>query len=226
MGTLNTQELPFSPRKLNKKELTTLDIYSYISPKAGRLVRVVGPIRLGYALLLEFDPAVVAYVERPRLIQSTQGLYEVDYWFTKRSGQESMVLLVEARAERVDSAGRRQHRAAEALLIAAEKANLPLSFVHEHELLTHQHSMCSALRLLPSVQIAGQLLNAYELRREILKLFEQFDVMRVEHVISAVPCGFAGDVRCVIAELLHRGELALVDSATVHQMSRLRRVTS
>ena len=223
MTTFDAEALPYTPRPLTRKELSKLDIYSYHSPKCNRLVRLVEPLRFGLGLLLEFDPTVLIYAERPRLLSSPQGLYEIDFWWLDKGGQESMAILVEHAKADIDAAGRRPHRQADALLVAAEKACLPLQFVLEADLVAKQHAMRTALRLLPSVQIATQLANLDELRREILDLFQHFDCMRVEHVVTSVRSECNADVRCAIAYLIHRGELVLVDPGTVCNMSRLRR---
>lgn len=209
-------ERPYSPRDLTRRELQKLDVHTFQSPKERRRVRVVGPA-LVLALRLEFDPDVVAYVERPRRLVCGPHTYEFSFWYRERSGREHLLLLVPTSESAPLAGGRRRHRQAEQLLDAAEAAHLPLRFEHESDLIAQSNETASWLRMLPSVQLAQRLENRLPLRTRIVQIVGQFERCRMSQLEAALDGYSPADVRCITCDLAHAGLLAFDAKASLHQ---------
>lgn len=202
-------ERPYTARDLTLAEVRAGDVHSFASPKeGGRLLRVVGLTRIAQSLLLEFEPSVVAYTPRPRMLQVGKERFEICFWLRERSGEERMLLIVPgARRAGAEGASRREHRRAEALIEAARAAHLPLQFVHEAELLAQGQRIALAYRLLPDVQSAVKLTNRGQLQDLILAVLAQHPRLRFSQVLAAADGYQPADVQCVLAYLLHAGLL-------------------
>jgi hypothetical protein len=216
---------PYEAREFNHRELQRKDIYSYFSPKEDRLVRVSGPLNLAFALLLEFKPEVRGFIERPRTLACGTDAYEVDFWYVDAANRERMTMTVPAKSSVAAEGGRRRHRRALQLVEAAEAAHLPLEFEQEAQLLEQTHAVQNAFRLLPSVQLAHRLPNRAVFREQVLTLLTQFECLRIEHVEANLDRFPRPDIRCVVADLLHSGDIVLVDSGPIRIMSRIKRST-
>jgi hypothetical protein len=213
-------DYPYTSRTLTRRELQKLDIHTFNSPKEDtRMVRVVGLPNLALALRLEFDPTIIAYTERPRLLRCGADVYEFSYWYLERGGRETLALLVPTPDSAPAEGGRRRHRRAEQLLDAARAAHLPLSFVFESELVAQGQELATFLRMLPSVQIARRLANRYPLREHILRIVTQFDRCRLSQLVSALEGYAPADVQCVTCDLAHAGLLAFDAKAPLNSHS-------
>lgn len=203
----STFERPYAARELTLPELRAGDIHSFESPKEqGRLVRVVGIPRIAQALLLEFDPTIVAYVERPRILQVDRRHYELCFWCREQSGRERMLLVVtHGQQEPGPGPKRRAHREAAALIEAASNAHLPLEFVAEADLLAQGPRVALAYSLLPGVQTALRLANRALLQAAIVDTLTLFPRMRFAQLLTALDGYASADVLCVLAYLLHAG---------------------
>lgn len=166
---------------------------------------VVGIPAIAQLLLLDFEPNIVAIVERPRVLRAGSRSYEISFWCCERDGRERMLLLVPSSESTRNGNGRRYHREAEALIDAAKEAQLPLEFVHASELRAHEHRIALAYRLLPLVQTAHRLSNRLVLSNAILDVLVRFHRVRFSQLTAALDGYAAADVHCVLADLLHRG---------------------
>lgn len=207
IGLINATDRPYQSRELTRRELLRLDIHSFYSPKERRFVRVVGLAHLAMALQREFEPNCLEYVERPRMLTVGKEMYEFSFWTRSRNGRESLPLLVPTRSSVPVSSGRRRHREAEHLLAAAEAAHLPLEFVLETELLEQGAALASHLRMLASVQLAARQDNRPILRECVMTFVRSQERSRVSHIVSALGGYLMSDVRCVICDLVHAGQL-------------------
>ena len=200
-------ERPYRSRDLTLRELRREDIYSFLSPKEGRLARVAGLPALALRLQKEFEPRTVAVVERPRRLIVGKEVYEFAIWTLDIDGRESLWMLVPTTASVPESNGRRKHRKAQQLLEAAEAAHLPLRFVLETELIEQGALMASHLRMLPSVQLARRLNNRVIVRERILELLVDGKKLRVSQIVAMLDGYLASDVRCVVCDLVHAGHI-------------------
>lgn len=66
------------------------DVYG---PKAGRTLTLFGKTSLRSWILLESDPSIVTYCERPILIENAKPKRVADFWVQRKSGEEIWLLL-------------------------------------------------------------------------------------------------------------------------------------
>jgi len=201
---------PYTARELSYREVRDEDIYTFHSPKHDlRRVRVAHIATYMLALVLEFDPNVECYVERPRILKCDGQIYEFAFWYRERSGRECLPLLVPNSATNPAPSGLRRHRQAEKILAAAEQAHLPLKFEFETELLQRATELDTWLQLLPSVQLAVQMPHRFELRRRVMDVARSLGRIRASQIISALEGYPHSDVGCVIGDLIHAGLLTV-----------------
>lgn len=205
---------PYTARELSYREVRDQDVYTFHSPKHSmRRVRVAHIASYMLALVLEFDPNVECYVERPRTLKCDRNIYEFAFWYRERSGREYLPLLVPNSATAPAPSGHCRHRQAEKLFAAAELAHLPLKFEFEAELLQRATELSSWHRLLPSVQLATQMPHRFELRRRIMDVAKSLGRMRASQIASVLEGYPRGDVGCVIGDLVHAGLLTISKQA-------------
>lgn len=212
--------LPYTSRSLSPRELKKQDVYSYLSPKEGRLVRVVG-LSLIVALRLEFSPEVSSYIERPRRLSCNGQIHELSFWYRERNGRERCVMVVPHTSSSVDATGRREHRHAQTLLEAAEHASVPLHFESEAQLLEERPHSQARLRMLPMVQTAQRLNNRLALRQRIVEFSSQLERFRLSQLVKALGGYAPADVRAVACDLIHIGRLQVDVSAPLSDGSLL-----
>jgi hypothetical protein len=175
----------------------------------GRRTRVAKLPNLILALQLEFDPEVESFVERPRQLTCDTDTYEFSFWYRLRSGREYLPLLVSTGSTEPAAASGRRHRKERQLREAAERAQLPLKFEFETDLLQHAAAFASWLRMLPGVQLASRFKHRSDLRARILDVAQRFDRVRISQIVAALDGFPPGDVRCVICDLIHSGYLTI-----------------
>ena len=217
---------PYDGRELSPKEVRDEDVYTFNSPKMeGRRTRVAKLANLILALRLEFDPEVESYIERPRKLACDSETYEFSFWYRLRSGREFLPLLVSTGSSEPGVSASRRHRKERQLLEAAERAQLPLKFEFETDLLQLGATFASWLRLLPGVQLASRFKHRSDLRARILDVAKRFDRVRISQIIGALDGLPPGDVRCVIADLIHAGQLSIDPKSqlTGHSIVQVRR---
>lgn len=198
---------PYQPRELTKKELLRENIHAYFSPKEQRWIRICGVANLVIGLQQEFAPFITGYVERPRMLSVGNDIYEFAFWARDRDGRETLLLLVAMCSSESISGGRRRHRQAEALLAAAEAANLPLQFVLESDLMAQGALLASHIRLLSGVQLAARLDNRAVLRDRIVEFVASQQRCHVSLVVRSLDQYSMSDVRLVVCDLIHAGLL-------------------
>lgn len=217
--------LPYTARELSPKEVRDEDIYTFNSPKmAGRRTRVAMLPNLILALQLEFDPEVESYIERPRRLTYDADTYEFSFWYRTQSGREYLPLLVPTGSTEPGASASRRHRKERQLLDAAERAQLPLKFEFETDLLQHAAAFASWLRMLPGVQLASRFKHRLDLRERIMEIARRFDRVRISQIVDALDGFPSGDVRCVICDLIHAGHLSIDSKSplTAHSVCKAR----
>jgi len=210
------QDAPFRGRELSLRELKRQDIYFYDSPKMGRRVTVVEPSRLALALELEFDPTVVTYVPRPRVLDTQAGRIELCFWSCNKAGFEQF------RAITFGATGDRkaeQRRAA--LLAAAATAEIALRLEPQAQYLQRATANANRLRLLPYVQTAQHLTQRETVSARILDAF-RFQPRQSFHQLERTMDGFPPcDVRATACALVHAGHLKLDWNTRLQRYSAL-----
>lgn len=205
-----SSKLPYCGRELSLKEVRDQDVYTYNSPKmGGRRTRVAKLANLILALQLEFDPEVENYIERPRQLACDSETYEFSFWYRLKSGREFLPLLVSSGSSEPGPSASRRHRKERQLIEAAERAQLPMKFEFETDLLQIGPTFASWLRMLPGVQIASRFNHRSDLRARILDVVKHVDRARIDQIIDALHGFPPGDIRCVIADLIHAGQLSI-----------------
>lgn len=200
---------PFSPRELSIGERKAGDLRLFNSPKLGRRVELLGPLTFLTALRLEFDPHVLGYVERPRMLEVLDRQVELHFWTRERRGLERFWLIV-PNDEAIDpTSPRRAHREADAFIDAANRAHINVQFVFEDELVRDATRLTAYRRLLPYVQSAVDLSNREQLRERVRELFGLAPRATIEHVCAELRGFHRADVMASVADLVHAGELAL-----------------
>jgi len=220
-------KLPYTARELSPREVRDEDVYTYNSPKmGGKRIRVAKLANLILALRLEFDPEVESYIERPRQLACDSETYEFSFWFRLKSGREFLPLLVSTGTSEPGASARRCHRKERQLLEAAERAQLPLKFEFETDLLQLGPAFASWLRMLPGVQLASRFKHRGDLRARILDVAKRVDRVRISQIIDALDGFPPGDVRCVVADLIHAGHLSIDPKSplTEHLIVKVRSV--
>jgi hypothetical protein len=193
---------------LGNREFKRVDVYCFVSPKENRVVNIVGPYALGFRLQLEFDPAVTAVTERPRLLEVGEHTIELSFWWRERSGREHFALLVPDADTIPGTDGRRRPRQLERLRAAAQDAGIALRLVTEQEVKDKAVRTELHFHLLGFVQSARQLKSGLVLRGDVLQVVSMRDRCRVDQVVTELARVPASHVHIVIAELIFLGALA------------------
>ncbi|KRG70536.1 hypothetical protein [Pseudoxanthomonas dokdonensis] len=204
MSAQVTQDAGLQARELSLRELKRQDIYFYDSPKLGRRVTVVEPSRLALALELEFDPAVVTYVPRPRLLDTQAGRIELCFWSCTKAGLEQFHSITYGAA-----GDRKTEQRRTALLAAAAAAQIALRLEPQAQYLHRATANANRLRLLPYVQTALHLAQRETLSARVMEAF-RFHPRQTFHQLERTMDGFdPSDVRATACALVHAGHLKL-----------------
>ena len=87
----------FKPRKISDAQFRRSNVFVAWSRKAGRRVHLIGPTQHDVWLMLEFDPDVVWFCERPpidiELLPLEGKRRALDFWARRHSGKQFGVVL-------------------------------------------------------------------------------------------------------------------------------------
>jgi hypothetical protein len=222
----NDEPIPFTSRLLTKSERRKEDLYIFKSPKLGRNIEVIGPLRLALSLKLDFNPDTTVYVERPRTLLVRNKQIELGFWSREVRGRERFWLVVPATETIQDANKVRQHRHWRDLVDAANEASIGLEFVYESELLAMSTSICCWFHLLPFVQAAQSMLHRHPLRNEVRTVFETISQASFSQIEQALPSFHPADVRAITCDLIHAGELEISTNSSLQTTTIVRRRTA
>lgn len=215
--------LPFAPRPLTRREQRRYDLYLYQSPKADRRVELIGCLATALSLRFEFDPDVVAFIERPRTLEVNDGRVELAFWTRETRNRERFWLLVPADDTLNPRSSRREYRHARALVEAAQAAHLSLEFVFEEDMRKCAPTLSTWYRLLPYVQTARALPNRVVLRQQVRSVFDGLAQATLDQIEGTLHSFHSADVRAAVCDLIHCGELSLVDTSRLSRFSVVNR---
>ncbi|WP_223574670.1 hypothetical protein [Xanthomonas citri] len=216
MSARAIQVAAFSGRELSLRELKRQDIFFYYSPKLGRRVTVVEPSRLALALELEFDPTVLAYVPRPRSLDTQAGGIELCFWSCTKAGFEQFYSITSGA-----TGGSKLEQRRTSLLLAATTAKIALRLEPQAQYLHRATANANRLRLLPYVQIAQQLAQRESITARILDVF-RFQPRQSFHQLERAVDEFdSRDVRATACALVHVGQLKLDWNSRLQRYSAL-----
>jgi hypothetical protein len=203
------ENLPFNPRQLTNAELGRHNVFMTAKPRTEELVALVDPIRLAQWLLLVFDRDYSECIERPRQLTLHHDVsVELDFWTRRRDGSE-MFWVVVAESDSQHSVTGRVHRDATLWAQAAANTGIPLTFVHERQILQQGHRVGNYFRLLPHVQAAYQLSDIAILRDRVTDLASHWPVpMTFEQIERSLPLLDTAAVRATLCSFIYEGSLS------------------
>lgn len=217
-----TDEMPFSPRRLTKSELDRNDIYMTAEPRTGRVVSLIGPLRLAQWLLLTFDRDCADCVERPRQLSlGGSTCIELDFWTRRRDDSEMFWFMV-AESESTNGPTGRVHRDATLWSRAVQNAGVSLTLVYEKELLQRWQCIANYFRLLPNVQAAYQLPDILRLRGRVTDAFGRTPVpMTFEQLELSLHDLARPSVRSAICSMIYEGLLTFEEDLPLSRRTLL-----
>lgn len=218
--------LPYTPRPLTRKELKRKDVYAYLSPKLDREFWVTGALGFAAALKHEFDTDVVAFVERPRTLQVSDGhTIEVEYWTRHAGGEEHLWLVVPTLDSRAAPGGKRRYRDEEHARAAADRLQVSLRFMFESELVCLGVAVGTWLQLLPYVQTAHAMDNFAAIEARVHEHFRFISAATFVDIEAALSSFNSHDVRSTVCRAIHEGWLAIDPSRPLHVRTLVRKET-
>jgi hypothetical protein len=204
-------KLSFQPRKLTRSERNHREIFVYHSPRNDRVVTLAELINLALALRFEFDPNLIAYVERPRRMALTaRQEIDISFWTRDRAGNERYYLAIPNAGTVGSTSGTVAVRDREQLDEAAARHHLELTYVTERDLIAAIADCATAFELLPHVWAYRRLMSRSLIRAHIDAHLANNPRTTLAQLLKVVDYP-ADSVRAVVAAMIHDGTLRLVD---------------
>ncbi len=203
--------LPFTSRLLTRSERNRREIFVFHSPRNNRVVTVAELLHLAIALQFEFNPSLVAYVERPRRIAlSPRQDIDISFWTRDRAGNEHYYLAVPNAGTMGSTSGTVSIKERDKLDDAAARHDLQLTYITEREMITAIANCTMAFELLPHVWAYSRLVSRTLIRAEInahLLNNPRTTLAQLLQLLKFPP----DSVRAVVAAMVHDGSLSLVE---------------
>ncbi len=204
-------KLPFQPRKLTRSERNHREIFVFHSPRNDRVVTLAELINLALALRFEFDPNLIAYVERPRRLALTaRQEIDISFWTLDKGGNERYCLVIPNAGTVGSTSGTVAVRDRDQLDDAASRHQLELTYVTERELITTIADCATAFELLPHVWAYRRLISRSLIRSHIDAHLINNPRTTLAQLLKLIDYP-ADSVRAVVAAMVHDGTLRLVD---------------
>lgn len=87
----------FTPRRLGRAEFLRSNVFTSWSLRLGRVVEIVGPTLYDAWLIVEFDPKIVEYCERPPITIDLRGQAgrkrPIDFWAKEADGRQRGIIV-------------------------------------------------------------------------------------------------------------------------------------
>lgn len=203
--------LPYQPRKLTRSERNRREVFVFHSPRNNRVVTIAELLNLAIALRFEFDPTLVAYVERPRRIAlSPKQDIDLSFWTRNRAGEERYYLAIPNAGTMGSTSGTVSIRDREQLDEAAARHNLHLHYLTEREMVSNLAQCAVAFELLPHVWAYNRLVSRSVIREHINTFLLNNPRTTLAQLLELLDFP-ADSVRAVVAAMVHDGTLSLVD---------------
>ena len=215
-------DIPYQPRELSEKELTHLDVYLLRSPKARRMVGLVGAPCLAYWLEFEFDPTIEVCVERPRKLELHQNRQvEIDFW-TKSVTQDEAYWVVLNLGDSLSTEGGYVPRDFNLWDRVMQRVGIAIKFLSEQELNSRAQRISNWIRILPYVQASRRNSSMTNVMGRIKELFGPGIVsLSFEQIELSLSDICRNDARIGACVLIHSGWLKVADHASISPRTRL-----
>ncbi|MCF3550594.1 hypothetical protein [Stenotrophomonas maltophilia] len=201
--------LTYSPRPLSRGQRSRREVFVYQSPRNHRVVTIADAACFAYALLLEFDSRVVAYVERPRQLQLTaKQRIDVSFWTMSADGQERFHLL--APHERDGRGAAVAIALTDGLEEIALRNGVQVLYISEAELMSSLQRVATAYELLPLVWDSERIVARAAIAEQIGHLLRHATSLGLG-AISSASAHPRRQVVATAAWMIHQGLIRLVD---------------
>lgn len=203
--------LPYQARKLSRSERNRREVFVFFSPKNQRIATIADALNAAVGLKFEFDPSIQKYVERPRRIQFTpKQQIDLTFWTRDVRGEERFYLVVPESGTIGSTTGIVSIRDREELNAAADRNGVRLHYLSEHELLSARTWFATGFELLPLVWQFGRLPSRTLIRSQVLARLANAERISLSGLIRTLEFTPAS-IRAVVAGMIHKGDLRLVD---------------
>lgn len=185
------------------------------SAKLQRVVQLYDRAAFELWLLLESDPEVVRFCERPVLIDTPAGRWLADFYVRLRRVEELRVIEVPPQAEPVPAEAAVDLASRPAHVQMGDGSRIKIRYVAHADLLAARPWTCNWERMLPYLA-ANQTLLPRQLQSDVLRFTAKRRALHdVERAFAGVDLML---VRTAVFSLLHRGKL-LAPSLRVEPLS-------
>lgn len=203
--------LIYTPRPLSRGQRSRREVFVFQSPRNRRVVTVADADAFALALLLEFDPTVHTYVERPRQLQLTpKTRMDLTFWSQTAGGAQRFHLIVPT--------GQPRHRTTSSTGLSSQdelrqigiRNGLELTLVTEPEIASSLPQAAVAYELLPLVWQSERVTLRAVIAEQVRELLQRAEHLSLLSVIGSLPHS-ASDIRATVAWLVHQGRVNLID---------------
>lgn len=190
-----------SPLKIGQGEFLRSNVFVSWSPKLDREIRLIGPSAFDAWLIIEFDPDIVDFCERPpldlNLSQNDDKVRRLDFWIRRKSGMQTGIVLHDPTLSR--DAG----LPIELLQRAIERSDVSCVVWHVSDLRRRLMYLRNLKHLLPFLSNAAAV-EAWVI--DVMKgHLERFGHASWLDLVSLVPTQAAYTANTAVAWLIHRG---------------------
>jgi len=186
-------------------------VYVFRSPRNQRVVTVADANAFILALLLEFDPTVRTYVERPRQLQLTpKTRIDLTFWSQTAAGAQRFHLIVPAGRATHSTTGTIGLPSHEELRQIGIRNAVELTLISEPEIASSLSQAAVAYELLPLVWHSERVTSRAIIDAHVKEMLQRVSRLNLLSVINALPYS-ATDVRATVAWMVHQGKLNLID---------------
>jgi len=201
----------YTPRPLSRGQRSRPQGFVYPSPRNQRVVTVAEATGFAYALLLEFNPLVRWYVERPRQLQLTpKTRIDVSFWSQDHNGEHHFHLLIPNKRLGRGTSGNVTLPAAEEMGEIARRNGLQVTCVTEADVMSSLQKVAVAYELLPLVWDSDRVPERAVIADQVCTLLRNSSPASLSNLANALNYPNA-KTRSTVAWMVHQGKVRLVD---------------